>query len=255
MVLFQTNMARIAKPLLSSFADAFKDNEKADAIQAPGWIPHPTVPISDIAADMAAADINAILAEHYRANWSAVRETMSNSVNATAIDAEAKATFEEALAAHEAGLYRSVVRVLFPEIERVARETVYGGSRKEFWGKKKGRNNAGLSDLREALMSKLPVGVSLGSPFALSLVQKLYEHLYTYVPEDPAGLAVFASDPVPNRHASQHGYVTYSSAQNSINMLAMADFMFHVIMRAHAYLERIEKAAEADAEGQDGNDA
>lgn len=238
--LFQAKMAKIAQPLLIGFAEAFKDSEKADAIQAAGWIPHPTIPLADIEADMTSTEIDAILSEHYRANWSMVRETMSNSIAATAIDAEAKATFEEALVAHEAGLYRSVVRVLFPEIERVARETVYGGSRKELVGKGAGRkNNAGLRDLREALMSKLPVGVALGTPFALTLVQKMYEHLYTYVPEDAAGLAVFERDPVPNRHASQHGFVTYSSAQNSINMLAMADFMFHVIMRVHAYLEKV----------------
>jgi len=238
--LFQANMAKIAQPLLIGFAEAFKDSKKADAVQAAGWIPHPTIPIADIEPDMAAARIDAILTAHYRANWSTVRETMSKSVASTAIDAEAKATFEEALAAHEAGLYRSVVRVLFPEIERVARETVYGGSRKELVGTGAGRkNNAGLRDFREALMSKLPVGVALGTPFALTVVQKMYEHLYTYVPEDPAGLAVFERDPVPNRHASQHGFVAYSSEQNSINMLAMADFMFHVIMRVHGYLEGV----------------
>jgi hypothetical protein len=42
-----------------------------------------------------------------------------------------------------------------------------------------------------------------------------------------------------NRHASQHGFVTYFSLQNSINVLAMADFLFHDIMRAHAYSESV----------------
>lgn len=243
----QANFARITQPLLTGLGQAFRDGAKAGAVQAAGWIPHPTTPIDAIDPDMPADEIGAILAAHYRDNWSDVRAALSESVAATAIDTEAKAVFEEALAAHEAGLYRSVVRLLFPEIERVARETVYDGSRKEIRGKKKGRNNAGLADFREALMSDLPVGVVLDTPFALSLVEKLYEHLYSYVPEDPAGLAVFERDPVPNRHASQHGYVTYSSAQNSINMLAMADFMFHVIMRANAYLEQIGEEAKARA--------
>lgn len=244
----QANFGKIVQPLLTSFADAFKDSAKAEAVQAAGWIPHPTTPMDAIEPDMPGHEIDAILTAHYRDHWLDVRAALSESVAGTAIDAEAKASFEEALAAHEAGLYRSVVRLLFPEIERVARETVYAGSRKEAWGKKKGRNNAGLSDLREALMKKFPVGVALGTPFALTLVQKLYEHLYTYVPEDSAGLAVFQRDPVPNRHASQHGYVVYSSAQHSINMLAMADFMFHVIMRANAYLERAESEAKANGE-------
>jgi hypothetical protein len=252
-VQLQANFAKIGRPLLEGFARTFENAAKADAVQAAGWIPHPTMPMARFDKNTPPEEIGAILATHYRDNWPEVRAAMSRSVQSTAIDAEAKATFEEALAAHEAGLYRSVVRVLFPEIERVARETVYGGSRKESWGRKKGRNNAGLSDLREALMTKLPAGVALGTPFALTLVQKLSEHLYSYVPEDPVQLAAFERDPVPNRHASQHGYVTYSSAQHSINMLAMADFMFHVIMRAHAYIDTHsnspDDAAEADSDG------
>lgn len=233
----QANFGKIVQPLAASFAETFKDGAKAEAVQTAGWIPHPTTPLHAIEPGMPAREIDAILAAHYRENWPDVRAVLSQSVQATAIDAEAKATFEEALAAHEAGLYRSVVRLLFPEIERVARETIYGGSRKEVRGKKKGRNNAGLANFREALMSELPVGVVLDTPFALTLVQKLSEHLYSYVPEDPALLAAFERDPVPNRHASQHGYVVYFTAQHSLNMLAMADFLFHIIMRANAYIE------------------
>ncbi|HWL47440.1 MAG TPA: hypothetical protein VNQ31_06960 [Sphingomonadaceae bacterium] len=240
----QANFGRVVQPLVAGFAEMFKDRERAEAVHAASWIPHPTTPLHAIEPDMPAHQIDALLAAHYRDNWPEVRAAMSQSVQATAIDAEAKATFEEALAAHDAGLYRSVVRLLFPEIERVARETVYGGSRKDVSGRRP-KNNAGLADFREALMSELPVGVVLDTPFALSLVEKLYGHLYSYVPEDEAGLAVFERDPVPNRHASQHGYVTYSSAQNAINMLAMADFMFHVIMSANAYMDRLEAEAKA----------
>ena len=44
----------------------------------------------------------------------------------TTVDDEAKTTFGEALNAHEAGFYRSVCRVLMPEIERVSRVELHG---------------------------------------------------------------------------------------------------------------------------------
>ena len=36
-------------------------------------------------------------------------------------------------------------------------------------------------------------------------------------------------DPVPNRHAAMHGYVSYSSPQNSLNAIFVADYMFRLI--------------------------
>ncbi len=39
----------------------------------------------------------------------------------------------------------------------------------------------------------------------------------------------FAQDPVPNRHAAVHGLVSYSSMQNSLNTIFMADYIFQVI--------------------------
>src|SRR5690606_31040603 len=131
-------------------------------------------------------------------------------------------------------------------IERVARETVYNGSRKEAPRGKQtiGKNNASLRDFRDAIMD-LPAGAVLEKPHAMTLVEKLW-HLYEYVPEDEEGLAVFQLDPVPNRHASQHGYVVYSSAQNSITTLIITDFLFHIIMEADSYLAGV---AREDATG------
>ncbi|MGK6321347.1 hypothetical protein [Sphingomonas sp. DT-204] len=59
---------------------------------------------------------------------------------------------------------------------------------------------------------------------------------------------------MPNRNASQHGYIAYASAQNSLNMLAMTDFMFHVTMRTHAYMDAVERRA-GEAEGAEAMDA
>lgn len=220
----------LSRPLLEGFADVFRDTKKADAVLAAGWVPHPTMPMGEIDAEIAPAEIDRILTNYYRENWDSARSALSASVKASGIDEEAKATFEEGLSAHEAGLYRSVVRLLFPEIERVTRDTVHSGNRRgplKSYGTKS--MNANLSAFREALLSELPPHLVLDMPFALSLIGKLSEHLYEWVP---------ARDPVPNRHASQHGFVSYSTMQNSWNMLAMTDFMFNVIMRANAYMDR-----------------
>ena len=56
-----------------------------------------------------------------------MREHIENRLAGYKIDAEAKATFREALDAHESGLHRCVCRVLFPEIERVLFTKLFGG--------------------------------------------------------------------------------------------------------------------------------
>lgn len=242
----RTSIAEAMSPLGRIFSEAFRDAERAKAVQEAGWLPHATMPIDGFDKDTPKAEIDALLTAHYRDHWRSVRETFSHSVQSSGVDDEAKATFEEALAAHEAGFYRSVVRLLFPEIERVARETVYGGSRREApcarWPK--GKSNTNLVDFRKGI-KKLPAGMILDRTYALALIDKLHQHLYQWVPENEEGVSVFQRDPVPNRHCSQHGFVTYSSAQNSINMLVMADFLFQIIVEANAYWERAARQDDA----------
>jgi hypothetical protein len=139
-----------------------------------------------------------------------------------------------------------VVRVLFPEIERVARATVYEGSRREEpVGKNKGAINAGLKDFRNVVQHQVPVGVVARVEFSMTLIEKMCDHQYKAVGEDEASLDEFRNDPVPNRHASQHAFVIYSSRQHSFNALAMSAFMFQLIMRIHKYAQEL--AAEAAA--------
>ena len=37
------------------------------------------------------------------------------------------------------------------------------------------------------------------------------------------------NNPVPNRHAAIHGLLVYSSQQNSLNVIFLADYLFDVI--------------------------
>ena len=51
--------------------------------------------------------------------------------------------------------------------------------------------------------------------------------LFRKVDEDD--LQRVEQDPVPNCHAAMHGYVSYSSPQNSINAIFVTDYMFRLI--------------------------
>lgn len=39
-------------------------------------------------------------------------------------------------------------------------------------------------------------------------------------------------DPIPNRHATLHGLVVYSSQQNSLNSIFIADYIFRIFGQA-----------------------
>ena len=145
------------------------------------------------------------------------------------IDDEAKATFREALDNHEAGRYRSVSRVLFPEFDRVFRAELFDGragqiSFKKFVGELTGENaNLGLDD------------------FLISGIQDmvLFDYLTKDVKSAGPGLAVDVQNetnverakrsPIPTRHAVVHGLVAYSSPQSSLNAIFIADYVFSVL--------------------------
>jgi hypothetical protein len=68
----------------------------------------------------------------------------------------------------------------------------------------------------------------LTTDYGYALYIKLEKHLYKTV-RRPDEIAEAVADAVPNRHASLHGIVTYSTMQNSLNALIMTDFVFHLI--------------------------
>jgi hypothetical protein len=47
-------------------------------------------------------------------------------------------------------------------------------------------------------------------------------------------LAKISGDSIPNRHAAIHGYVSYDSAQSSLNAIFITDYIFQVIQAAKA---------------------
>ena len=82
--------------------------------------------------------------------------------------------------------------------------------------------------LRE-LVSQLPIrSLKPRGFYGLTLYKRLSEHIYERISNEQTRQR-FARDPVPNRHAAVHGYVVYSTMQHSLNMIFMAEFIFHVI--------------------------
>jgi hypothetical protein len=124
----------------------------------------------------------------------------------------------EALEAHRNGHYRSVCRLLLPEIERVARV--------EFEGNMAGHLNMNKVMVQPAL--DLPLSKTrLNGYFALLLFDHLADHLYVHVDEE--NRLQLEQDPVPNRHAAIHGIVVYRSFWNSLNVIFMTDFAFQLM--------------------------
>ena len=193
---------------------------RAQVLDEAGWLPHHSMPfgrVEECAGDVGA--VHELLCRHYRERWSDVCRDIEARLAEYDIDDEAKATFVEALKAHEAGFYRSVCRVLMPEIERVSRVELYEGRLKGI---------SSLPRLRE-LAGRLPItAVEPGGFLALNLFRRLSEHLYVDIWDEDSKRR-FEEDPVPNRHAAVHGHVVYSSMQNSLNAIFMADFIFQAI--------------------------
>ena len=167
-------------------------------------------------------------------------------MSSNGVDDEAKATFREALEAHEAGLYRCVGRVLFPEIERVFRAALFDGrtgsiSYKCFVNQLIGRDaNLDLGDFLIAGMQDMVLFEYL-TQGVLKNADTSSGGSHSDPPEYEPGLAARVDETnfewvrrsqIPTRHAVVHGLVVYSSQQSSLNALFIADYLFSVLFRA-----------------------
>ncbi|MET4688831.1 hypothetical protein ABIA20_005148 [Sinorhizobium fredii] len=189
------------------------------AMQSAGWLWHYTTPLEVVRASANdPSDLKHGIDAYYREKWPDIAARLDGSVGGYDIEPATKAAFAEALRAHENGLYRSAVRLLFPEIENEVRINFFENSTKP--------GIAGQKELLEAV-GKLPIGHVLRHPLDYRLFTKLVDHVYAQVHD--ANRSQIASDPVPNRHAALHGLVEYSTAQNSINALIMAEYSLRLI--------------------------
>lgn len=193
----------------------------AKALDDAGWLPHHSTPFDRCGKYWGDTDaLHTLLSRHYTEKWVEIRREIEVRVMQYDVDDEAKATFHEALEAHEAGLYRSVCRVILPELERISRKELHGDSMNE--------SVTGQKLFRE-LTGKLPFGsVDPVGFYSFQLFRRMSEHLYEHISSENDRKR-FELDPVPNRHAAVHGLVVYSSMQNSLNALFMAEYIIQVI--------------------------
>lgn len=197
-----------------------RDEERCEAIEATGWMAHPSSPFRLIEqGELVGGDLVRAVEDYYREDWDAVAAGMNARVDACLIDDEAKATFAEALAAHGAGLFRCAPRLLFPELERVARKELHGGAMNKM---------ASQLGLQEAVGSLTPMQMAWSGTAGLRFYRKLTEHMYANLRDEDAVRSI-AADPVPNRHATVHGYVSYAAANASFNAMAGTEYLFMAI--------------------------
>ncbi|MCY4485892.1 MAG: hypothetical protein OXF11_02115 [Deltaproteobacteria bacterium] len=223
-------------------------NLSSDVLARAGWLPHYTMPFGAIAKSHEEGDkISSTILDYYDENWETVRGRIERRLVGYEIDAEARATFREALDAHESRLHRCVCRVLFPEIERVLFTKLFGGllgnkqiTYDEYIRTLTGENRHiedfiidGLFDL--SVFGHLTKAVRekdrrrLGKEH-VSGADAMIFGIFSNV-KDEARRQSLARNAIPNRHAALHGLVSYSSSQHSLNTIFLADYMFGVVSR------------------------
>ena len=217
----QDEFERKYGPLLKAAAEGFdrfcrafdKGQRIVDAIGKVGWLYYRGVPLHFI--DECGEDshrLDSLLSAFYRENWIEIRDDMVARLDGFTIDNETKAVFREALAAHEAELYRCSVRVLFPEIERLIRG--------DFVGK---------LDVFAALKALASApdfeDMEFPGPFAFVLLSNIINHIYASITSETVRDR-FKEHDIPNRHAVVHGLVPYSTHKHSMNTLILASFVF-----------------------------
>lgn len=215
---FLTDVAKAFEAQRPAFEAWRRTMRRTEKIEAAGWLPHYTTPWSELdpVLDDPAA-VGEVLERYYSEHWRGVRRKFTNRLRAYDIDDEAKSLFREALSVHRRGHYRSAIRTLFPEMERLVRL--------ELPPVKKG----GPDKTLRAAAGDLGVSeIEPGGWYVMPLFEKLEAELYAQVRTDDE-VAAAATFSVPARHGTTHGRVVYSGLRLSINALIMADFVFQVI--------------------------
>ena len=219
--------------------------DTAEALFRRGWVPNRTTPF-DLITECGDDDtkLRILLLAYYTDNWPEVRMCLESHMSSHDVDDEAKATFREALDAHEHGLYRCVSRLLFPEFERVFRGALFEGRAgwiryQDFVKKLTGEaGNPKLSDVLFAGIQDMVLFKYLTE--GVRFTGALDDQSGCAVPNYEPGLAIGVNEmnvekarhsPIPTRHAVAHGLVAYSSQQSSLNAIFIADYVFSVVSR------------------------
>ena len=218
-------MPDIARALGSYLAPMAKQAELVGVLDETGWLPFGHAPYHCMERHGDDAErVDACMSSYYLEHWRDIRTSLEENLKACHVDDEARAAFGEALSAHEAGLYRCVCRLLFPEIERMLISRIPAHLSPDRTGSKQ---------LVEMLIgTEFSEKISESRFFGFLFLDRLCRRLYERV--DQNNIADVRKDFLPNRHAAVHGLVTYSEHKHSMNMLVMTDYVFQMLPPAES---------------------
>lgn len=203
-------------PLIAAATSRFGANEEFLKNQV---LPHRTSPIHLLETHKDNPEtFRAAVEQYYKENWAAVRRDLLKKSSTYNVEEETKDVFREAVNCHDRGLYRSSVRLIFPEIERLYRSTT---------GEAVGGTVTSQHDVRRlsnALSDRMEPTLGFES---YQLAKALDKHMYEKVLDDVA-LKKFSDNAIPNRHAAIHGNITYKSALNSFNTIIMLEYVMAI---------------------------
>ncbi len=204
-VLAQIWHARLREP------PHFRENARFKEVE---WFPHSTFPRHLLGSDTDDAYSDEAVLTYYRVNWENVKEAIEAELSQCQVSEEAKAAVHQALIAHEKGLYLLVPPALFTAIEGAVRVGLF-------------ENRVGRVSVGEQLvpiLKKLPVSALPDGALGLVGVSNLSNHLYESIYTD-AAREKFSGASIPNRHATIHALVIYSSEKSSLNAIFAAIYV------------------------------
>ena len=207
--------------LLQTFApyiEALENHLKiVKSFETTGWLPHRST--NHLHDDLLHGNAHNILTNYYHKNWNDILQDIESNIPEYNIDSESKKTFEEIILAHRAEHYRCVCRAIFPEIERVIRNYFC-------------EDNPKTLNPYKLIMKLLTEDNNIeefikNDPFGVVAFKTSIEHLYKNV--NSSNLSEFEHNSIPNRHATIHGLVSYSTMPHSLNSIIMADNIFSIL--------------------------
>ena len=219
---------RYLEPLANRLMQAAKELEPmiqafiiydgiAKAREATGWLPYRTVPFAQYFRECGedTHKLTAQISNYYENYGSIIVQDIASQLLEYDIDEEARSALQEALCAHEYGLFRCACRVLLPEIERVIRED---------WIKIQGLKTLSQPLLEKEINKRALSDFVLNGPVDLVLFGPFAEHLFAWV----NNRADVEQESIPNRHAVTHAWVPYSSKQSSLNAIICTDYIYRL---------------------------
>ena len=194
------------------FLSAFRMRGK---LNRTGWFPHSTFPTHLLSYGYDDEELDKAVLTYYRTNWPMVRRNIEDELSLCHVDDNAKESLRQALTAHENGLYRIVPPSLFSFIEGAVRVCLYDNK----------VGNFSVKHQLESELGSLPATVLLYGALGVVAYSQLSQHLYESIQTNSARER-FLLAPLPNRHATVHGLVVYSSEKSSLNTIFVAIYVF-----------------------------